>query len=409
MSRQWMLAHAAGCLAILAMASTAPAVQAEVAFPPTRTSVDVGEFYELDVFEDWTVYCLRDANSEDHCEATTFVSDHAAGVRLELSVAPFLDFTEPVPVTVDVTPRAMLAIQTASAAPHYRDLAAAIVSLDGVPFDGYACPITDLNACDRGPELVLQDVRTLTSAEVALVEITRLSNGELVTTIEVPLAGLYQAYHRANAFNAEIYGFDLTDTRNLGEMCNFVNDGVERRISYFLDPEADFSRPSRRESWLGPRGSTTCPSYIILSYFTPDMTPAQREMFCLVFDTEGREYLGAQLGEADHYGVCRAPTRTVCERVNDSRDVALATVGAAAALTGGTASVITGTGVSVVSHSSGAAILTGGAGYIANTIGPLAAAVGILSAPVTLGLTAVSVVGVGGALYVCRERTQPED
>ena len=403
MSRRSMLTHALRSLVIFGMAGTVPAVQAEVAFPPTRSSVDVGEFYELDVFADWTVYCLRDAQSEDHCEATTFVSDHAAGVRLEFSVAPIIDFTEPLQVTVDVSPRAIVAIEAASAASHYRDLSAAIVSLDGVPFDGYACPITNLDACARGPELVLQDVRTLNSAEVALIEITRLSNDDLITAIEVPLAGLYQAYQRANAFTAEIHGFDLTDTRNLGEMCNFVNDGVERRISYFLDPEADFSRPSRRESWLGPTGSTTCPSYVILAYFTPDMTPAQRNLFCLVFDAERREYLGADRGEADHYGVCRRPTRTVCERVNDSRDVALATVAAAAALTGGTSTVITTTGVSVVTHSSGAAILTGSAGYIANTIGPLAASVGLLSAPLTLGLAAVSVVGVGGALYVCRE------
>jgi len=393
---------------VVALSVTTVGAQAEVSFPETRNSVGVGEFYALGKFDGWEVFCRRDANSEDYCEATAFIADHAAGVRLDFSVTPVFDFTAPIPVTVDVATRALVSIKTTSASEKNKDFTAAISAVDGVLFDGYSCPITDLNACDRGPELVLQDARRLISAEMAQLEITRLSNGETVTTIEVSLAGLQEAYHRANAFNAEIRGVDLTDTRSLGEMCNFVNDRVERRISYLLDADSDFSQPSMLETLRGARGSATCPSYIILSYFTPNMTPAQREMFCLAFNAEGREYMGAQLGEADTYRVCREPSKSICENVNDSRDVALATVRAARAITGGAATATAATGVTVVTHSSGAAILTGGAGYIANTIGPLAATVGILTSPVSLGITAISVVGVHGALFVCRERDNQE-
>lgn len=404
-----LLVCAVGALAGVANLVCVTTAQAEVAFPQTRSAVGVDEFYKLEEFENWTIYCLRDANSEDFCLASTLISDHAAGIQLEFNVSPFIDFTAPVPVTVDVAPRAIVEIVTTSRADHYKDLVASIASLDDVFFDGYSCPVTNLDTCDQGPELVLRDIRMLTSSGRARVEITHLRTGELVTEIEVSLSGLYQAYSRANSFTAEVLGFDLTDTRNLGEMCNFINDGIERRISFFLDRDSDFSRPSRREDWLGPRGTTTCPSYVILSYFTPDMTPAQRKLFCLVIDADSGEYLGAMLGEVDQYRVCRAPYRTVCERVNDTRNVALTTMGVAATLTGGGAAATTATGVTVVTHSSGLAILTGGAGYIGGTIGPLAATIGLLTAPIVVAATAISVVGVSGAIYVCYEHETSED
>ena len=234
-----------------------------------------------------------------------------------------------------------------------------------------------------------------------------MSNEQTVTTIELSLSGLNEAYARANEFTARVFGIDLTDTRNLGEMCNFVHDGIERRISYFIDPDAAFSQPSRRENLLGRRGTGSCPSYVILSYFTPEMTPMQRELFCLSFDEEGGEYLGAQLGESDHYRVCTAPSRSMCEVVNDSRDAAIAFAGSAATVVGGTSATTTALGVSAVQHSSGAYILSGGAGYIANTIGPVAGLVGVLTGTAALGVAAVSVVGVGGAIYLCWE--SPED
>lgn len=382
---------------------------AEVAFPQARASVGIDEYYELDAFDNWTVYCLRDTNSEDMCEATSYIADHSVGIQLEFSVVPIIDFSEPVPVTVDVAPRAVVSITTNSQAPQYEELIASIASLDGVHFDGYSCTLKNLDECAQGPELVLQDTRMITSAEVAVVEITRAGTAERVAEIEVSLSSLSDAYNRANNFNAEVFGVDLTDTRNIGEMCNFTDEGTERRISYFLDQDSNFSKPSRREDWLGARGNTTCPSYVVLSYFTPDMTPAQRKLFCLVFDEDGGEYLGAALGEGDQYRVCRTPSKTVCERVNDSKNAALATVGAATAITGGAAAATTATGVSVVTHSSGLAILTGGAGYISGTIGPLAAAISTLTAPITLAAAAVTVVGVGGAVYVCRERDDVSD
>lgn len=386
-----------------------PAIaDAEVSFPNSRNSVGADEFYLLDTFSGWDVYCLRDKNSEDACLASKLIADHAVGVELNFSVTPLNDYTESINVTVDISPRSLLAIEPISEADHYNQITASITELDGVFFDGYSCPVKNLDICDQGPDLVLQDIRSLRSAETALVEIRRVGVDDALTKIQVDLAGFDEAYRSANSFTADVLGIDLTDTRSIGEMCNFIHSGTERRISFFLDDEASFSIPSGRESWFGPVGTTNCPSYVILSYFTPDMTPAQRKHLCLNYDEENGEYLGATLGTGNHYRVCAQPTRTVCERINDSKDVAIAAVGAVGALVGSGTVATTATGVSVVAHSSGMAILTGGSGYIAGTIGPIATALGFLTSPVLFAGAAVSVVAVGGAVYVCAEPAEME-
>lgn len=379
---------------------------AEVNFPDARNSVGPSEFYELDAFGEWTVFCLRDAAAEDYCEATQWIADHPAGVQLEFNLTPLIDFTEPVDVTVDVAPRALISVGTISEAPRYSNLVASVVSLDGEAFDGYSCKVKDTEVCTQGPDIDLSNIRRMLSAETAMVTVTDAVTHEAVTEIEVSLDGLAQAYARANAFNAEIFGIDLSDTRNLGEMCNFVDASRQRSISFLIDEDAPFSKPSRQENWLGTRGSGTCPSYVILAYYTPDLTTAQRAEFCLVFDRDADEYKGVALGATDNYRICRTPATTLCERVNNSRDAALATVAAATTITAGTTAATTTLCVTAVTHSSGLYILTGSAGYLSGTIGPLAGTLAALTGPFALTAAAVSVVAVGGAVYVCAEDTE---
>lgn len=147
-----------------------------------------------------------------------------------------------------------------------------------------------------------------------------------------------------------------------------------------------------------------CPGYIVLKHMTPELSPAQRAPFCLSYDKDAGSYIGFEEGDRDAYGVCKKPNRTVCERVNASKNTLLAITGFAAGATAGTTVTASTIGVTAVTHSSGAVILTGSSGYITATLGTTAAsALGIVTAPATIASAAVGLVAVGGAVYVCQE------
>lgn len=147
-----------------------------------------------------------------------------------------------------------------------------------------------------------------------------------------------------------------------------------------------------------------CPSYVVLKHLTPELTAAERAPFCLSYDSEAEQYLGYEQGKRDAYGVCRQPSRTMCERVNAGKDVALAVTGLGTGVATGTTATMSTLGYTAVTHSSGAVILTGSAGFVPGTLGTAAAsALGILSAPAVLAGSAVALVAVGGAVYVCQE------
>jgi hypothetical protein len=144
-----------------------------------------------------------------------------------------------------------------------------------------------------------------------------------------------------------------------------------------------------------------CPGYVVLQHMAPALTDKQRETFCLDFDAKARTYRGISLGQRDAYGECSAPGK-VCEFVNAKKDAALTITGLAAGASGGATAAATAAGVTAVTHSSGAIILTGSAGYIGGTLGTIGAgAVAVLTAPAVLAGAAVSLVAVGGAVYVC--------
>lgn len=94
----------------------------------------------------------------------------------------------------------------------------------------------------------------------------------------------------------------------------------------------------------------------------------------------------------------------MCERVNASKEVALAVSGLSAGAGAATTGIMAAVGVTAVTHSSGAVILAGTSGYIGGILGTAAASVlGILSAPVVVAGSAVVLVAVGGAVYVWQE------
>lgn len=154
-------------------------------------------------------------------------------------------------------------------------------------------------------------------------------------------------------------------------------------------------------------GGLTCPGFVTLRHLTPELSDTERSAFCLNFDEEKETIIGYSLGERNAYIACKKPKKSVCERVNDSKEAAIAISSGAAGLTGGATAAASAAGVSAVAHSSGAVILTGSGGYIAGTLATVgASALAVLTSPITITAAAVSVVAVGGAVFICKEDTE---
>ena len=152
---------------------------------------------------------------------------------------------------------------------------------------------------------------------------------------------------------------------------------------------------SRREILFTAWGRDTCPSYVVLRSLTPDLTDEERAPFCLRHDKVSDSIIGYDLGSRDAYGRCEAPARTVCERVNQTKNAAVAISAAAArgAINGARA----------LPDGSGAVILSGSQGYVAGALSSIGgAAAAMASSPAIVAGAAVSVVAVGGAVYACR-------
>lgn len=146
----------------------------------------------------------------------------------------------------------------------------------------------------------------------------------------------------------------------------------------------------------------SCPGFIALRHMTPKLTVAERETFCAVYDKPTKSYLGFAPGLRDAYGKCKKPGK-LCTAVNASKEEALALVGLGATATAGVSTAAAAAGITAVTHSSGAVILTGSAGYLAGTLGTASAAVvAALTAPLAIIGATVSVVAVGGAVYLCK-------
>ncbi len=150
--------------------------------------------------------------------------------------------------------------------------------------------------------------------------------------------------------------------------------------------------PGRR--WDGLRGrDPECDSATMITYLSRTVPADEIDGYCL----SKLETVGFLLipGARNFRGRC---TGSVCKAVNTTRDTALAVSGA-------TARAVTGRGdLSGLVHSSGAAILTGQSTTITSTLGSIGSGLAAaLSTPAVAAAAAVSVVAIGGAVYVCRD------
>lgn len=187
------------------------------------------------------------------------------------------------------------------------------------------------------------------------------------------------------------------------EHCQTSINGSLIQKTYSTDDDLLYENMTFREIFFDHWGDISCPAYITLQHLTPGLSDKERGAFCLIYDIERKTYIGFDQGRRDAYLKCKEPSKSICERVNNSKDAALAIAGLGAGASGGAAAAASAAGVTAVTHSSGAVILTGASGYIAGTLGTIGASVvAVLTAPATLIAAGVSVVAVGGAVYVCK-------
>lgn len=182
-----------------------------------------------------------------------------------------------------------------------------------------------------------------------------------------------------------------------------VNGG---EVPLFFDPEDPrvSENTTFKENWFGDWGKITCPGYVTLRYLTPDLTDDQRGTFCLQYDRKTKTYTGYSEGERDPYAICRKPSKSFCQRVNASKDTVLALTGLAASATGAAEVAQTTQDVQLLTQDNGAVSLTGKAVAVAGALTRLGStALAAAAAPAEVGAAAVTVVTVGGLVYLCKE------
>ncbi len=178
--------------------------------------------------------------------------------------------------------------------------------------------------------------------------------------------------------------------------------GTPMSLHYNPDDPRVVENTTRREAWLGDWGAITCPGFVTLRALTPELTDDERGSFCLSYDHEAKTYSGYAPGERNAFAICRAPSKSFCERVEDSSRAALDLSRFAARTAQGVAR--TAANVSVLTQGNGAVLLSGTATDVASTLGQLGiSAVTTWLAPAQLGVAAVTVLAVGGVVYVCSE------
>ncbi|QLQ19614.1 MAG: hypothetical protein HZT43_14720 [Exiguobacterium profundum] len=134
---------------------------------------------------------------------------------------------------------------------------------------------------------------------------------------------------------------------------------------------------------------------------TPDLTDDQRQPFCLIWD-EGTDSYALPGRPRDAWSECAAPSGAFCRGVNASTQAAGTVVNAIARAA--TGAPLTGGANATADTASGALIATGAGASLWSMLGTAAtSALAALSAPAVAAGAAVTVVAVGGAVYVCSE------
>lgn len=168
---------------------------------------------------------------------------------------------------------------------------------------------------------------------------------------------------------------------------------------YYDDEDPTYS--SLRERFL--TRSRTCPGAVVITYLMPDLTAAEREVFCANFDPRTGSHSMPAQGRRDAYGRCVEPSKT-CTLVNTTRQEAMELMGIGTQAEGGTVSRLVSSSISAATHSSGALILSGNASSISSLLASTGATIGTaLSSPAVLVGAAASLVVIGGAVYLCSD------
>jgi len=184
--------------------------------------------------------------------------------------------------------------------------------------------------------------------------------------------------------------------------CTATIQGQAVTLAYDPDDPAIAESLTLRERATATAGlgGDACPGLVVLRHLTPDLDDGERGAFCLV--REDGDVTGFSQGERTA-GLACAETRTVCERVNASAETAREIAGLEEDATLGETAGAAARGAAELRERAGATILSGPGGFLANTLGGAGSALaGVLTAPATLAAAAVTVVAVGGAVYICR-------
>lgn len=153
-----------------------------------------------------------------------------------------------------------------------------------------------------------------------------------------------------------------------------------------------------QRSWDRAWGErVACDSAAIMHFLATTTQLDQTEGYCLAQD-EAEGWLLVP-GARNFRGRC---TKTVCDRVNVVAGQAVGLGAAIAGLVAGRPIESGGDAVSAVAHGTGAMLVTGQAPAVATSLGQAAGTLGTaLSTPAAAGAAAVTVMAVGGAVYLC--------
>ena len=204
----------------------------------------------------------------------------------------------------------------------------------------------------------------------------------LATLLAVLLAGAAQAQSCVARVNAQ-------ELIIVPEAMGAPTPGLRERLRMW---------PSR--TWDRAWGERVeCDSATITHFLASTMQLDQTEGYCLAAD-DAQGWLLVP-GEANYRGRC---VRTVCDRVN----VVAGGMGALGKAMVGLATgreVETGAdAVTAVAHGTGAVLVTGQATAVSASLGQAATTLGTaLSAPAAAGAAAVTLIGVGSAVYLCSD------
>ncbi|OAN79312.1 hypothetical protein A8B82_07940 [Sulfitobacter sp. EhC04] len=195
---------------------------------------------------------------------------------------------------------------------------------------------------------------------------------------------LYASAATAERCRAMVNGSEVVIEAD--NFATFAED-VKTREKLLNWPSAKWNR-----AWGTP---PACLSGVLYDYLATTVPDNQIDGYCLTQDDKTGFFLVP--GERNFRGLCRT---TVCQRVNTTK---AETVAVTRSIANTAVATVTDPAAAIaVAHKSGAMILSGSAGTLISNIGSTSSTVvTALSTPAALAAVGVSVLAVGGAVYMC--------